>query len=108
MLKAPLPPILLSIFLGVTVAVVITFILTFFIKISAHMVAISGLLASLLALYVKFYANFFLEIALFSIVWGLVGYARLKLKAHSSTEVYLGSLVGFVCVFFVTLFGITI
>jgi membrane-associated phospholipid phosphatase len=106
--KAPLPPVILSIFLGVCISVILTFGLTFFTKISAHMVGISGVLASILALYVKFYASFFLEICILAILWGLVGYARLYLKAHKSHEVYLGAVVGFIPVFLCTLWGITI
>ena len=69
---------------------------------------ISGVLAGLLVLYLQFSANYFVEIVLVSLVWGLIGYARLKLKKHTAAELYTGVVVGFVSVFIPTYFGLTI
>tara|TARA_B100000508_G_scaffold140481_1_gene141686 strand:- start:10315 stop:10929 length:615 start_codon:yes stop_codon:yes gene_type:complete len=106
--KTPLPPIVVSLFLGMTISVVMAYLTTYFYKISIHMMGISGVLAGLLVLYLQFSANYFVEIVLVSLVWGLIGYARLKLKKHTAAELYTGVVVGFVSVFIPTYFGLTI
>lgn len=106
--KTTLPPIILSIFLGITLSIISAFLISFFNKISIHMVGISGTLAALIALFLKFSASYFYEITIVVLVWGLVGFSRLKLKKHNHQEIYFGAFVGIICVFIPTYFGITI
>jgi len=108
MRETSLPPIILSIFLGISLSMFIVFITSFFYKTSIHMVGVSGLLASILCLYVKFSANYLLEISTVTLIWGLVGYSRLKLKSHSVDEVYVGAGIGLVCVIIPAYFNIMI
>lgn len=108
MQNSSLPPILLSVFLGMTLSVVLTFTITFFTKTSVHMVGISGVLGSVIALYMKFAADYRLEIAILVLVWGLIAFARLQLKAHNQVQILSGTFVGFVSVFLTTLSGFMI
>ena len=106
--KTTLPPIILSTFLGITLSIISAFLISFFNKISIHMVGISGILAALIALFLKFSASYFYEITIVVLIWGLVGFSRLKLKKHNHQEIYFGAFLGIICVFIPTYFGITI
>ncbi|MGB0403045.1 MAG: hypothetical protein ACPGEG_03045 [Salibacteraceae bacterium] len=108
MQKSALPPIVLSVFLGMTLSVFLTFALTFFTKISVHMVGVSGVLGAVIALYMKFAADYRIEIAALVLLWGLIGFARLHLKAHNLPQIIIGTLVGFASVFSITLVGVMI
>lgn len=106
--KANLPPLVLSLFLGFSVVAFISFLSSFFTKISTHAMAIAGLLGGVIAMYFKFSVNFSIAIVLLGLVWGLVGYARLTLKAHTQLEFYSGSIIGFFVVFTTIYLGFTI
>ena len=64
-------------------------------KLSIHMAGMGALLA--LALYLSFSYNYemLFLIALITLLSGLLGTARLVLKAHTPVEVYLGFFLGF-------------
>lgn len=68
------------------------------IKISMHMAGMGGLVALILFLSYQFSIQFLVVIAMAFLVSGVVGTSRLILKAHSTTEVYLGFLLGLVSV----------
>jgi membrane-associated phospholipid phosphatase len=70
--------------------------------------AISGLLGAVLAMYLKFSSNFSVVIGLLALIWGLVAYARITLKAHTEFEIYTGSILGLLVVFCTTFWGVTI
>lgn len=73
-------------------------------KVSAHMAGISGLTAFLIFLSLKYQYNLIYPITALILITGLVGSARLYLKAHNMTEVTTGALIGFSvtmsCLFF--------
>jgi hypothetical protein len=80
---------------GVATTIVI-FIFNFAYKLSIHMAAIGSLTAMLtvLSLFPGTRLLYFLTAAI--AVSGLIGFARLELKAHSTGEVIVGYLTGFV------------
>lgn len=81
--------------LGAGICILLTLFINFKWKISAHTIGIGGLCGALLAIIYRhgvesvwiFYASV--------IVAGLVGFARLKLSAHTPAQVYSGFLLGF-------------
>jgi hypothetical protein len=86
--------------LGAASALVMTTAINFKWKISAHAVAIGGLSGAMAAL------TLFLPtppslgwLCLVVFIAGLVGYARLRLLAHSQGQVYTGYLLGFASLF---------
>ena len=103
--KTAIPQVLLSIILGSTLTLLAVFLITFKYKISAHMAAITGLLGALLAIFITFQANYSNAILLIALIWGFLASARLKLKAHSHSEIYGGSLVGGILVFMSVFFS---
>lgn len=79
-----------------------TFIIHLKWKISIHMVAIGGILGLWSALNFIYYMpnnSLFLSIAI--ILSGIVGSARLILKAHNQSQIYAGFFVGYVLSFII-------
>ena len=80
---------------GIALTVVIAFILNYFTKISLHMLGFFGLVGSIMG-YFQNQLDYNLFFLIFLIILGgLVGSARLYLKAHTLKEVVLGIIIGF-------------
>lgn len=89
-----LPGIVYVLLLGTILSIVICFFITIVWKISVHMIAVGGVIGSLLALSIRLGADFILPIYLVILLAGFVGYARLKLFAHTPAQVYSGFILG--------------
>lgn len=71
--------------------------ITFFYKISVHSIGITGILGILLPLNNMAENNvLFIPVVVTFVVTGLVMSSRLQLNAHTTREVWLGALTGFV------------
>ncbi len=81
-------------FMGSAVLIFISLIISLYWKISMHMMGVGGLVGALLGINQVVYADvvFYFMLAVF--ICGLVGFARLKLKAHTPLQVYAGFLAG--------------
>ena len=80
---------------SVTATLVVSFVLNFFVKISLHAVGILGIVGTLIG-YFNHQIEYNIYFILFMLlVAGLVCSGRLYLKAHKTSEVLLGMLVGF-------------
>jgi hypothetical protein len=85
--------------LGAAVALLITALISLRWKISAHLVAIGGLTGAVAGLSI-FLPNIPSGIMYGSVfLSGFIGYARLRLNAHTPAQVYAGYLLGFGCTF---------
>jgi membrane-associated phospholipid phosphatase len=84
--------------LAATIAIGITTIITFFWKISLHMVGVGGLLGLLVALMLRYHVFNQTSLIIAIVLFGLVGFARLWLKAHTNAQTYIGYLIGFLTV----------
>lgn len=82
--------------LGNVFCILFTLIINIKWKISAHAIGIGGLIGTLMVLISKFYIHleFFFLIAI--LLAGCIGYARLKLEAHTPLQIYMGLALGFV------------
>ncbi len=80
--------------LSAAISVAVSLLITTKYKISIHMVGTGGLLAlvGFIAFQMRVNLLFYLLVAIF--IAGLVGTARLFLKAHTPTEIYAGFFVG--------------
>lgn len=94
----PIPQIILSYIFGSFISVLILFIVTLKWKISAHMIGIGGLIGMLLSVSIKFSIDLQFYIMLSFFVAGLIAYSRLYLKTHTSYQIYLGLLSGFIII----------
>ncbi len=89
-----LPFIFVSFILSGAFTIAITMVVNKYWKISAHMTGIGGLLGSIIALSIAMHFNFIWWICLIIFIAGLTGFARLKLQAHTNSQVYIGFLLG--------------
>jgi len=90
-----LPPVIYMILLGSAFTIAIALVINLKWKISAHMIGIGGALGSVLGVSIRFSEGLIPTIMWLFICAGLVGFSRLQLHAHSSSQVYAGFLLGF-------------
>ena len=105
-----LPLVFAAVMLGSSIAVLVAFFINNFTKISLHCIGMGAMVATLLLLKFKLQygslivkisetiiveINLYLVILLSVILAGLVGSARLFLKAHTKQQVYSGYFIGF-------------
>lgn len=106
-------PALVGFLFGVLLVFVISFVVNFYVKISLHAAAIFGVAGMLLG-YSQTQLSSLVEggptnlyiILYFLFIAGLVAGARLFLKAHSLTEILLGSALGFFVMYVVVKYGL--
>lgn len=86
-----------DIMFGASLSVFAVFFFNLFFKISAHTLAFGNFIALVISL--TFMSSFNLEwvLAFAIIIAGLVGTARLILKAHTPTEIFWGYGIGLIC-----------
>lgn len=86
--------------LATTIALIFSGFITNYYKISIHMLGIGGIVG--LVAYMSTYSLFnLMPLLVFSVLFsGLVGVARIRLKAHTPAQVYSGFAFGFAVVFF--------
>jgi len=97
-----LPAIIYLVLLSATILVLIAFIINFFWKISVHTLSIGSIVGLLISLSIAYQINILFLILISILISGIVGWARLTMKAHSNLQVYAGFIVGLV--FMLTLF----
>lgn len=90
-----------NMFLALAASVVLALGINTFYKISIHTISAGGLIALCLAFLPYFYfdGRYFLLVLI--LIAGLVGMARLWLKAHTPGQVYSGYLAGFLTVYLI-------
>ena len=87
--------ILSLLFYGYTIGLVFAYILLYFkFKISLHTSAIAGLIGFLICFSHFYNQNVLFILIAMVLLAGLIGSSRLKLKAHSMKEVFLGFVLG--------------
>ena len=97
--KLTLPGVLADIFFGLALSVFVVFFITLKYKISAHMTGAGGLIGAFVGFEILFGAQLSPWVVFLVIIWGLIGSARLKLKAHSNGQIVAGSVLGFASIF---------
>lgn len=90
------PAMVILIIAGAGLSILLTFFINFRWKISAHTVGIGGLTGGVMGISYRLMIDLRWIIILLIACAGLIGYARLKLKAHEPAQVYCGFLLGFV------------
>ncbi len=91
-----LPAIVNAFFLGTALVILAVAVMTFWWKTSIHAAGMGGATGAFLAIAFLFELDLLWLISLILLCSGLVGYARLKLNAHSPAEVYSGWTVGMI------------
>ncbi|RFM29959.1 hypothetical protein [Deminuibacter soli] len=91
------PIILKSFYLGIFFTTVLGLIGNVFFKISMHAMGIAGGLCCVIATCFLYHVHLGADIAIVTLVAGLVGTSRLLLNDHSPAEVYAGIIVSILC-----------
>ncbi len=81
---------------GAGLAIMITALINLKYKISAHMVGIGGLLGVLISISYLIKFDFTPYYMATIVLAGIIAFARLKLKEHSPSQIYLGFLLGLI------------
>lgn len=97
------PAMVSMIVIGAGISIFIALTVSFFWKISAHMTGIGGLVGSVVVIALHLHQNYAIILSTAVFFSGLLGFARLELKAHTLRQVYAGFLLGFFAVFFTVL-----
>jgi hypothetical protein len=92
-------PLIASMMLGSVIATFVAFFINIFRKISLHTIAAGGWIGFMLGTMQYTVYDIGILIPLFVVLAGLIGTARLILKAHEPKEIIQGYLVGFVSQF---------
>jgi hypothetical protein len=87
---------------GVAISIFIIFSINFFTKVSAHLAAFGGFVGLVLELSWNMQINFIPYLCAGFLSAGFLAWARIKLKAHTQLQVYLGFFIG-CAVMFITL-----
>lgn len=82
------------VFVLAAILVFLALAINFFWKISIHSMSMGAMSTAVLYLVAVHFIDVVWPVYLVFILSGLVGYARLKLKAHSSAQVYVGFVLG--------------
>ena len=85
--------------LGATIAIFVCFVVNLFSKISMHSTGMGGFLAMILLILARTNAYNEYLLVLTVLACGLVGSARLLLRAHEPSDIYGGYAVGFLAQF---------
>ena len=93
------PFILKALLLGTFWSVIAVFVISIFVKISIHAVAAGGMVGILAVLLVVNPINMVPALYTGLVLAGLIGTARLMLRAHAAGEVWLGYFVGALLMF---------
>jgi len=85
--------------LGGGICILSTAIINLWWQISAHMIGIGGVLGALIALSIFLQMPLFITISGCILLAGVIGFARLRLLAHTPAQVYVGFAFGCVMQF---------
>lgn len=80
--------------LGATILVLVSLLINYMTKISIHMVAQGGLVGTFIGFALRYHYEMSAMLYLLILVAGITAYARLRLNAHTQTQVYGGFLLG--------------
>lgn len=89
------PATLKLLMLSAIISLMLTLIINLFWKISAHMIGIGGITGMSIVLCYLFKNPELILISSLIFLAAIIAYARLKLAAHTSSEIYAGFLIGF-------------
>ncbi len=94
--QAGISSLIYILFLGASLTLLLTLLINLRWKISAHMVGIGGVIGALIGISMRLSIDYRLLILFLLLLSGTIGSARLLLKAHEPSHIYVGFVVGLV------------
>jgi membrane-associated phospholipid phosphatase len=92
--QAPMPSLFPNLVLGAAISVATAFIINLKWKVSIHMLGMGGIVGTLIGLMLRYQVDAVSLVMALVILSGFVGYARLRLNAHTPLQVYVGFVLG--------------
>jgi membrane-associated phospholipid phosphatase len=93
--KLQISPVYYYFVIGATLLNIIVMGINLFWKISSHMASVGALAGMIVGLSYFLGTNYFMLIALCILASGITAFARLKLEAHTPSQIYTGFALGF-------------
>ncbi len=90
--------------LGATLLVIISLLINYITKISIHMVALGGLFGTFIGFGLMLRLDLRALLSVIVLVAGITGFSRLRLKAHTNGQIYVGFLLGTIFMFSLFIF----
>lgn len=92
--KLPVSQVYQRFIFSACLSILIVLIISYFWKISTHLVGWGGLVGLILILSIRFESDLMILLIVCILCSGSIGFARLRLNAHNSAQVYSGFFVG--------------
>jgi len=92
--KVPMPDLFQNLVLGAAISVTAAFIINLKWKVSIHMLGMGGIVGTIIGLILRYQVDAMPLVMALVLVSGIVGFARLKLNAHTPLQVYVGFVLG--------------
>jgi len=89
--------------LGAAISIFISWLINFKWKISIHMVGIGGLIGILIGISIRLGADLLIPVLASVLLAGLLGSSRMRLGAHTESQVYAGLMLGLAIEWFFTM-----
>jgi len=102
--NAEFPNIFRILILGAALSILFTLFISLKWKISAHTTGIGGIAGASLGIIYRLQIDLHLILMIAILISGIVGFARLKLMAHTPAQVYSGFVLGFMIELLLMLF----
>ncbi|MCF8256077.1 MAG: phosphatase PAP2 family protein [Flavobacteriales bacterium] len=93
-LKLPMPSLIPDLVLAGVISVGVALVINLRWKVSIHMLGMGGLVGTFIGLAVRYQVDAQHLLMALIVLSGLVGYARLRLNAHTPAQVYVGFMIG--------------
>jgi hypothetical protein len=92
--RVPVPSLFLDLILGAALSVATAFVINLKWKVSIHMLGMGGIVGTIIGIILKYQVDAVPLVMALTILSGFVGYARLRLNAHTPLQVYVGFVLG--------------
>lgn len=92
--KVPMPSLFANLVIGAAFSVAIAFIINLKWKVSIHMLGMGGIVGTIIGLVLRYQVDAVQLVMALVVLSGVVGFARLRLNAHTPLQVYVGFLLG--------------
>ncbi len=92
--RLPIPDLIPHLVLMGAVSVLVALVINLWWKVSIHMLGMGGLVGTFIGLALRYQVDAMYLVIILVFLGGLVGYARLRLDAHTPGQVYVGWLLG--------------
>ncbi|MEI8279520.1 MAG: hypothetical protein WCG87_07125 [Bacteroidota bacterium] len=95
--NVPNVPLILHVLsLGCFWGVIVVFMVTIFFKVSMHTAGAGGMLGMMIVLLMHNTINMWIPLLVGIVIAGLIGTARMLLRAHTASEIWLGYILGII------------